>query len=300
MGSDRVRSLVAAIFNTRDVEIDCQRFMDVVATYVDAEVGGLGTADVEATVPHHARMCPACAELYEALHHVAALEADGALPSADELWAELEAMVSTSPPHTTAADAGPGQGADRGRDSSGQHGSSSRAPGGARGGPDIGAARQGWLGGWRQSVSRQGLSRGWGPVTAAAALAIIAVLSVGWARSRGEAAELRQALNRVASSQVTRAASNEDGAWLRVDYAPAESGFVVWTGDLHEKSGVDRFRCWLIGKDGSRTAVGNFDMADHDSSWWMMEADGPMKEYEAVVITREPDGAEVLRAALTP
>lgn len=295
-----MRSLVAAIFNTRDEEIDCQRFMDVVAAFVDAEVGGLGTTDVEATVPHHVRMCPACAELYEALHHVAALEADGALPSADELWAELETMVSTSPPDATAVGAGRPRGADWDRDSSGQHDSSSRTPAGARGGPGIGAARQSWLGGWRQGVSRHPLSVGWGPVTAAAALAMMVVLSVGWARSRSEAAALRQALNRVANSRVTRMASNEDGAWLRVDYAPAESGFVVWTGDLHEKSGVDRFRCWLIGKDGSRTAVGNFDMTDHDTSWWMMEADGPMGEFEAVVITREPDGAEVLRTALTP
>jgi hypothetical protein len=65
--------LLRAIFDTRDDEIVCSEFFELLPEYVDlvlatADASGLGEpAEVLPQVAHHIRQCSECAEAYEAL-----------------------------------------------------------------------------------------------------------------------------------------------------------------------------------------------------------------------------------------
>jgi hypothetical protein len=85
----RAQQLIAALM-AEEEHIDCQAFLDVIATYVDFEVSGGDLGALEPGVTSHLFDCPPCAELYASLSQIARLEASGALPEVDDLLADLE------------------------------------------------------------------------------------------------------------------------------------------------------------------------------------------------------------------
>ncbi len=76
--------------DTQNEEIDCSTCLDQISQYVDLE---LATGEAACSMPqveHHLRLCAVCREEYEALSHLARLEAQGELPTTDELIARLK------------------------------------------------------------------------------------------------------------------------------------------------------------------------------------------------------------------
>lgn len=49
---------------TREQEIDCDRFLELLAPYLD---GRIGDAELRELIAHHARLCPECDEELEIL-----------------------------------------------------------------------------------------------------------------------------------------------------------------------------------------------------------------------------------------
>jgi hypothetical protein len=45
--------------NTREQELDCDRFLELVAPYLD---GRISNAELRELIEHHARQCPECSE----------------------------------------------------------------------------------------------------------------------------------------------------------------------------------------------------------------------------------------------
>ena len=77
--------LLRHIRETAAVEISCTDCFDLVPQYVDLEVAG---QDADAAVPRlrqHLDRCAVCREEYETLRDLARLEAEGRLPSVDDL-----------------------------------------------------------------------------------------------------------------------------------------------------------------------------------------------------------------------
>ncbi|MFN2116006.1 MAG: hypothetical protein ACK2T6_09825 [Anaerolineae bacterium] len=109
--ADRANRFLQTIITTEDEELDCVEVMAVIARYVDVEVGdarghdsdhghdhgdyhGDGVSlDLGVAVPLHLSHCPHCAEMFETLQLLAAMEASGQLPEIDELWSDLHAAV---------------------------------------------------------------------------------------------------------------------------------------------------------------------------------------------------------------
>jgi predicted anti-sigma-YlaC factor YlaD len=78
MKREQFRQLIHSIFATRDEEIGCAEFFDLLPRYADLRATG---ADAHAELPqveHHLGQCPECNEVYEAL---------------------LESIRSEEPPH---------------------------------------------------------------------------------------------------------------------------------------------------------------------------------------------------------
>lgn len=78
-------SLLRHIWETEDEEISCTECFDLVPQYVDLEIAGLSADKKFAHLRQHLNRCGVCREEYETLHDLVRLEAEGRLPSTDEL-----------------------------------------------------------------------------------------------------------------------------------------------------------------------------------------------------------------------
>jgi hypothetical protein len=78
-------SLLRHIWATEEEEISCAECFDLVPQYVDREIAGLAADKKLSRLRQHLNQCGVCREEYEALHDLARLEAEGRLPSTDEL-----------------------------------------------------------------------------------------------------------------------------------------------------------------------------------------------------------------------
>ncbi|HEY1550653.1 MAG TPA: zf-HC2 domain-containing protein [Kofleriaceae bacterium] len=54
-----VTTLGRLLDNTREQEIDCDRFLDLLAPYLD---GRISDAELREQLAHHAQQCPECSE----------------------------------------------------------------------------------------------------------------------------------------------------------------------------------------------------------------------------------------------
>ena len=79
--------LVRSIAQTEDEEISCSECFDLVSEYVDREVAADGRRLPQ--LEQHLQQCSVCREEYEILRDLARLEADGRVPSADDLRRSL-------------------------------------------------------------------------------------------------------------------------------------------------------------------------------------------------------------------
>ena len=73
------------IWLTEDEEISCTECFDLVPQYVDLELAGQAPATTLLRLKQHLDQCGVCREEYQTLRDLARLEAEGRLPSTDEL-----------------------------------------------------------------------------------------------------------------------------------------------------------------------------------------------------------------------
>jgi predicted anti-sigma-YlaC factor YlaD len=81
--------LLRDVADTDDEEISCTECFDLVSEYVDLEVAGVVGDRTLPRLQQHLRQCGVCREEYEILRDLARLEADGQLPSTDDLRSSL-------------------------------------------------------------------------------------------------------------------------------------------------------------------------------------------------------------------
>lgn len=67
LGNEEYRELARALRATRPDEIDCDRWLDKVATYLDLIEAGHPIPESLSPVEEHLRLCPDCAEEYAAM-----------------------------------------------------------------------------------------------------------------------------------------------------------------------------------------------------------------------------------------
>ena len=77
--------LLRHIRETVDEEISCTECFDLVPRYVDLEIAGQAPDAQGPRLRQHLDRCAVCREEYETLREVARLEAEGRLPSIDDL-----------------------------------------------------------------------------------------------------------------------------------------------------------------------------------------------------------------------
>ncbi len=85
MKIERWERALRQIYDTREEEIDCTECFDRVSDYVDLEITGENAAEKMPALRHHLDHCAVCREEYEALRDLARLEAEGRLPSEQDL-----------------------------------------------------------------------------------------------------------------------------------------------------------------------------------------------------------------------
>lgn len=94
----RAYRFLGNVLSTEDVELDCEHVMEVIARYVDVEIAtGEAPRDGDG-VPLHLKHCYHCEQMYQALHAIAEMEAEGSLPAVDGLWSELRAALGDDDP----------------------------------------------------------------------------------------------------------------------------------------------------------------------------------------------------------
>ena len=81
--------LVRDIVHTDDEEISCSECFDLVSDYVDREIAGTVPERRLPQLEQHLEQCGVCREEYEILRDLARLEAEGRLPSTDDLRRSL-------------------------------------------------------------------------------------------------------------------------------------------------------------------------------------------------------------------
>ena len=81
--------LLRHIRETADEEISCTECFELVPPYVDLEVAGQDAAAALPRLRQHLDRCAVCREEYETLRELARLEAEGRLPSVDDLRGSL-------------------------------------------------------------------------------------------------------------------------------------------------------------------------------------------------------------------
>jgi hypothetical protein len=64
LGNEEYRELARALLATRPDEIDCERWLDSVGTYLDLIEAGRPIPESLRPVEEHLRLCPDCAEEY--------------------------------------------------------------------------------------------------------------------------------------------------------------------------------------------------------------------------------------------
>lgn len=93
MESSRFARWLRQVYETQEQELPCSELFDQIAHYVDREIAGEAVAqtmpDVKHTLDVCRDQCRACYEVYEALHNLARLEAEGRTPSIDDLRRSL-------------------------------------------------------------------------------------------------------------------------------------------------------------------------------------------------------------------
>lgn len=77
--------LLQQVCETEDEEISCTDCFDLVPQYVDLEIAGQTAEKKLPRLRQHLNQCGVCREEYETLRELARLEAEGRLPSVDEL-----------------------------------------------------------------------------------------------------------------------------------------------------------------------------------------------------------------------
>ena len=77
--------LLRHIWETEDEEISCTECFDLVPQYVDLEIAGQMADKTLRRLRQHLNQCGVCREEYEVLHDLARLEAEGRLPSIEDL-----------------------------------------------------------------------------------------------------------------------------------------------------------------------------------------------------------------------
>ncbi len=80
MKHERFHQLIRSIFASKDEEIGCAEFFDLLPRYADLRAAGQDASAQLPQVHHHLGQCPECNEVYEAL---------------------LEAISSEMPPHAS-------------------------------------------------------------------------------------------------------------------------------------------------------------------------------------------------------
>ncbi len=102
MKKEQFKEILDKIYNTQDEEIDCGELYDAVARFVDMEISGADAAAILPLVHQHLGECPPCYDLYDALHAIAELEAEGRL---DEIPLTIAALFSRPAPDSPGLDA---------------------------------------------------------------------------------------------------------------------------------------------------------------------------------------------------
>jgi len=69
---------IRRIYATQDEELDCDQVFEILARYVDVEIGGGRPRTCFPGVEHHLRQCPHCYDLYLGLRDAAVLESQEA------------------------------------------------------------------------------------------------------------------------------------------------------------------------------------------------------------------------------
>jgi len=77
--------LLRHIRETADEEISCTECFDLVPQYVDLELAGQASDTTLPRLRQHLDRCAVCREEYETLRDLMRLEAEGRLPSTDDL-----------------------------------------------------------------------------------------------------------------------------------------------------------------------------------------------------------------------
>ena len=77
--------LLRHIRETVDEEISCTECFDLVPRYVDLEIAGRAAETELPRLRQHLDRCGVCLEEYETLRELVRLEAEGRLPSIDDL-----------------------------------------------------------------------------------------------------------------------------------------------------------------------------------------------------------------------
>ncbi len=72
------------VYDSKEDEILCSQFFDLVSQYVDREIAGDPVAYEMPQVKYHLEHCRVCGEEYAVLRDLARLEAEGREPSSDE------------------------------------------------------------------------------------------------------------------------------------------------------------------------------------------------------------------------
>jgi hypothetical protein len=278
--NDRALRFATAIMATRETEIDCERFQSVVAQYVDLEVSGGDPGQLEDGLPLHARMCPECAELYRALLHVSRLEHDGAMPNADEMWAELARLatpgvglaalsvhagsVTSVVPAASAAAV--------------TFGTTPPQPTAGRAGHRSAGRTRFRLPSW---TSRPAF--GMAAMTAAVMIAFAGLAMREGGTSSGSGA-----------NSLVRQAPVEGGGTVSVSFSPESEQFTITSADT--RTPLRRLQCWLVDQEGARQEARlNWEREAESWTGWV---DRPMRDFVLLSLIRMPEESEVARISL--
>ncbi len=74
------RQWIRQVYATRDEELDCDEFYELVPRYVDMEVAGEDASRLFPNVTHHLEQCAECHDMYLALRDVVQLDAHEFVP----------------------------------------------------------------------------------------------------------------------------------------------------------------------------------------------------------------------------
>lgn len=89
MQKEMFKQWIHNVFTTQEEEIDCGQLFETISQFVDMEISGEDAARLLPYVHQHLQQCPECEELYQALHEIVRLEAEGKLPHVNEAMEEV-------------------------------------------------------------------------------------------------------------------------------------------------------------------------------------------------------------------